>query len=152
MTPGPRQTIAQGVHPTLGEGRLVYRNELVFFVSNAGAIVEYPRKFVGYHGRTEGGVHSSALVVTDHDGSKFEIDVTGKKESPVHYRIKTKDGRKGWLVVSWPEPRRCHNRFEPDVGEPEEFFMRSSRVWYSWIEMTRTDGKLFVYKVVEDAS
>lgn len=149
MTPGSRQTIADALHPELGEGRLVCDNGPTFFMPDAGECVAY-RNGVGYRSENTETGRASFLIVTTEDGKRVELETTGCKCSPTHTRVETIDKRVGWLVTWFPEPFRVCYRFEPDGGTPEEFEMQSSKCWYSWNVMTRRDGKEFVYKPIKE--
>jgi hypothetical protein len=114
---GERQTVSRAKHPTLGEGRAVYRNGPAFFVADSGDVVAYQKIDMG-----RCGVSGSFLRARAADGEKVELEVTKRDSGKTHERVVTEDGRPGWLVWWFDEFGTWCNVFEPnDGGEPLKF-------------------------------
>jgi len=119
VTPGERQTVARVRHHEFGEGTLVHRNGPASFTADSGEVVAFEK--VAFGGSRSGPPPYSYTFGFLADGSKVELEQTGRDHGKRHDRIIAVDGRAGWLVDWFDEFDNWCFIFEPDHGAPEKF-------------------------------
>lgn len=113
---GPRQTVDRAKHPTLGEGRVVFDNGPMFFLSDDGQVEHYKSE-AGCGARSE--PRYSYKTMRRADGVSVELETTGRVHGDRHWRAFVRMLGAGWLVqIGNAPPRSMPVRFEPDDGKP----------------------------------
>lgn len=116
---GERQTVGRALHPTLGEGRVVYRHGPAFFIADSGEVEHFARVTNG--GASAGPPPSSWVTAHRADGSSFKLEQHGRDHGRSHDRVVTEDGRPGWLSWWTDEFGTWCHVFEGDDGGVTKF-------------------------------